>query len=64
MVSHGLMPNPWCDQNRNRLVIAFIAMSTIVFLLIRRPVKTLVVVGALVAVAVTGIDVYTVVMRG
>lgn len=39
--------NPWCDRNRNRLVIAFIAISTIVFLLVGRPVKTLIVVGAL-----------------
>lgn len=39
--------HPWCDRHWNRLVIVFIAMSTIMFLVIGRPVRTLIAVGAL-----------------
>jgi Mn2+/Fe2+ NRAMP family transporter len=39
--------HPWCDRHWNRLVIAFIALSTMVFLVVGRPVKTLIAVGAL-----------------
>ncbi len=39
--------SPWADRNWTRLVIAFIGLSTLVFLLVGRPVKTLIAVGAL-----------------
>lgn len=39
--------SPWADRYWTRLVIAFIAVSTVVFLVVGRPVKTLIAVGAL-----------------
>ncbi len=39
--------SPWADRFWTRLVIGFIGLSTIVFLLVGRPVKTLIAVGAL-----------------
>ncbi len=39
--------SPWAERFWTRLVIGFIGLSTIVFLLVGRPVKTLIAVGAL-----------------
>lgn len=39
--------HPWCDRHWNRLVIAFIVVSTAVFLVVGKPVRTLIAVGAL-----------------
>ena len=39
--------SPWIDRHWARVIIAFIALSTAVFLIVGRPVKTLVLVGSL-----------------
>ncbi|HVZ77198.1 MAG TPA: NRAMP family divalent metal transporter [Gemmatimonadaceae bacterium] len=39
--------SPWAERHWTRLVIAFIVVSTVAFLIVGRPVRTLIVVGAL-----------------
>jgi Mn2+/Fe2+ NRAMP family transporter len=39
--------SPWADRRWTRLVVGFIGLSTIIFLVVGRPVRTLIAVGAL-----------------